>query len=165
MIEQSESRSPKAALIAELGSLIVRMQDGTQRYDEAVGEVYGLGPAERLCLSFLLEGPQTASAIARQIRLTPAAVTSLIDRLEARSYVKRRPDASDRRKVWVELAEATLTLMQDAYAPMQQAGATNLGRYTEAELRLFAKFLTESVEIQEQMTRDFLARHGKGEGA
>lgn len=161
MIEQKKSRGPKAALIAELGGLIVRMQDGTQRYDEAVGEVYGLGPAERLCLSFLLEGPQTASAIARHTRLTPAAVTALIDRLEARAYVKRRPDASDRRKVWIELAEATLTLMRDAYLPMQQAGAANLGKYTEAELRLFTKFLTDSVAIQDEMTREFLKRHGK----
>ena len=31
----------------------------------------------------------------------------------------------------------------------------------EAELKLFAKFLTDSIAIQEQMTRDFLARHGK----
>ncbi len=162
MIEQLKSRSPKAALIDELGSLIVRMQDGTQRYDEAVGEVYGLGPAERLCLSFLLEGPQTASAIARHIRLTPAAVTALIDRLETRGYVRRTPDATDRRKVLVEMADATAKLAQEAYAPMQEAGATNLGRYTEAELRLFAKFLTESVAIQEEMTRDFLARHNKG---
>lgn len=162
MIEQNKSRGAKAALIAELGNLIVRMQDSTQRYDEAVGEVYGLGPAERLCLSFLLEGPQTASAIARHIRLTPAAVTALIDRLEARSYVKRRPDPSDRRKVFVEMAEATQKLAVEAYLPMQQAGAANLSKYTEAELRLFAKFLTDSLSIQEEMTRDFLARHNKG---
>lgn len=161
MIEQIKSRGPKAALIEHLGSLIVRMQDGTQRYDEAVGEVYGLGPAERLCLSFLLEGPQTASAIARQIRLTPAAVTALIDRLETRGYVTRRPDPSDRRKVFVEMAAATQKLAAEAYLPMQQAGAANLAKYTEAELRLFAKFLTDSLAIQEDMTRNFLARHGK----
>ena len=108
MIEQSRSRTPKAALIDDVGGMVVRLQDATQRYDEAVGEVYGLGPAERLCLSFLLEGPQAASAIARQVRLTPAAVTALIDRLEARGYVSRKPDPADRRKVMVELAAASL---------------------------------------------------------
>jgi DNA-binding MarR family transcriptional regulator len=161
MIEQSKSRGAKAALIEQLGGMIVRMQDGTQRYDEAVGEVYGLGPAERLCLSFLFEGPQTASAIARHTRLTPAAVTALIDRLESRGYVRRKPDPSDRRKVFVEMAEATAKLAAEAYLPLQQAGAANLGKYTEAELKLFAKFLSDSLAIQDQMTRDFLARHGK----
>ena len=162
MIEQLKSRGPKAALIEQLGGMVVRMQDGTQRYDEAVGEVYGLGGAERLCLSFLLEGPQTASAIARQIRLTPAAVTALIDRLEARGYVRRKPDPTDRRKVFVEMAEATLKLAREAYFPLQEAGATNLGKYTEEELKLFAKFLSDSIAIQERMTREFLERHGKG---
>ena len=161
MIEQSKSRGPKAALIEQLGGMIVRMQDGTQRYDEAVGEVYGLGAAERLCLSFLLEGPQTASAIARQVRLTPAAVTALIDRLETRGFVRRKPDANDRRKVLVEMADATEKLAREAYFPLQEAGAVNLGRYTEAELKLFVKFLSDSIAIQERLTRDFLERHGK----
>ncbi len=162
MIEQNKSRSPKAALIDELGSMIVRFQDSTQRYDDAVGEVYGLGPAERLALSLLWDGPQSASAIARHTRLTPAAVTALIDRLEARGYVRRRPDPSDRRKVLVEMAEETARLARDAYLPMQEAGNASMGKYTEAELRLFARILADSLAIQEAMTRDFLARHGKG---
>src|SRR5690349_10170333 len=110
MIEQKRSRGPKAALVDELGGMIVRYQDATQRFDEAVGEVYGLGPAERLCLSLLWAGPQTASVIAKQVRLTPAAVTSLIDRLEVRGYVRRKADPSDRRKVLVEAAEKTMEL-------------------------------------------------------
>jgi len=161
MIEQYKSRGPKAALIEQLGGLVVRMQDGTQRYDEAVGEVYGLGAAERLCLSFLLEGPQTASAIAKHVRLTPAAITALIDRLEARGYVRRKPDPSDRRKVFVEMAEATTKLAAEAYLPLQEAGAANLAKYTETELKLFVKFLSDSIVIQERLTRDFLERNGK----
>ncbi|MEO9227504.1 MAG: MarR family transcriptional regulator [Devosia sp.] len=161
MIEQYRSRGPKAALIAELGGMIVRFQDATQRYDEAVGEVFGLGPAERLCLSLLWNGPQTASAIARHVRLTPAAVTALIDRLEARGFVRRKPDASDRRKVLVEMAEATEALVHDAYLPMSEAGAASLAKYTEAELSLFARILADSLHIQDEMTRKFLARHDR----
>jgi DNA-binding MarR family transcriptional regulator len=161
MVEQSKSRSPKAALIDALGGMIVRYQDATQRYDEAVGEVYGLGPGERLALSLLWAGPQSASAIARHTRLTPAAVTALIDRLEARGYVRRGPDPTDRRKVLVEMAEETTKLARDAYLPMQHAGNASLAKYTEAELRLFARILEDSLTIQETMTREFLARHGK----
>src|SRR6478736_6707942 len=91
-----KSSAGKAALVEAIGNVVVRWQDATQKYDEAVGEIYGLGPAERLCLSFLWPGPQTASAIARETRLTPAAVTSLIDRLESRGYVRRTPDSNDR---------------------------------------------------------------------
>lgn len=161
MIELKQSRDGKAALIGELGGLIVRFQDATQKYDEAVGEVYGLGPAERLCLSFLWAGPQTASAIARHVRLTPAAVTALIDRLEQRDYVRRRPDPADRRKVLVEAAEATHVLARAAYLPMSEAGASILAKYDEAELALFARILGDSLAIQESTTQEFLARHKK----
>jgi hypothetical protein len=64
--------------------------------------------------------------------------------------------------VLVEMAEETARLARDAYLPMQEAGNASLGKYTEAELRLFARILADSLAIQEAMTRDFLARHGKG---
>jgi DNA-binding MarR family transcriptional regulator len=157
MIEQKQS-SGKAAVIDELGGLVVRWQDATQKHDETVGEIYGLGPAERLCLSFLWRGPQTASAIAREVRLTPAAVTALIDRLENRGFVRRTADANDRRKVVVEAADATLEVTAEAYLPLRDAGATMLAKYSEAELRLFADVLGDMLRVQEEMTARLLAR-------
>ena len=156
------SRDSKSALIEELGHVVVRWQDATQKYDEAVGEIYGLSAAERLCLSFLWPNPQTASAIARHIRLTPAAVTSLIDRLEKRGYVRRKPDPDDRRKVMVEAAEEAQKVTIAAYLPLRDAGATALAKYTEAELRTVARVLADSLGIQEEATRQLLAKHGKG---
>jgi DNA-binding MarR family transcriptional regulator len=157
----NKSSPGKAALIEALGMVVVRWQDATQKYDEAVGEIYGLSAAERLCLSFLWPDPQTASAIARHIRLTPAAVTSLIDRLEARGFVRRKSDPNDRRKVLVEAAEATLKITAEAYLPLRDAGAESLAKYTEAELQVVANVLSDSLSIQEEMTRTLLAKHGR----
>lgn len=152
MIEVTSSSDRKAELVQRLGTLIVRWQEATQRFDEEVGAIFQLGPAERLCLSFLTSGPQTASAIARATRLTPAAVTSLIDRLEARNFVRRRADPHDRRKVLVEAAEATAAVIEKAYAPMAIAGAASLGRRSIEELRLLTEVIEEVLAIQEQMT-------------
>ncbi|CAN7203050.1 MarR family transcriptional regulator [Devosia sp. LjRoot16] len=152
MVEVNSSSDAKAELVQRLGTLIVRWQEATQRYDEEVGAMFQLGPAERLCLSFLTSGPQTASAIARATRLTPAAVTSLIDRLEARNFVRRQPDPHDRRKVLVELAEATAAVIEKAYAPMAIAGAEALGKRSLAELRLLTEVIEEVLAIQNQMT-------------
>jgi DNA-binding MarR family transcriptional regulator len=156
-----KSGDGKTALIEQLGDVVVRWQDATQKYDEAVGEIYGLGPAERLCLSLLWGGPQTASAIARHIRLTPAAVTALIDRLEKRGFVRRKADPDDRRKVLVEAADEAQRVTVEAYLPLRDAGAENLAKYSEAELRLVAEVLDDSLRIQEEMTRRLLERHGK----
>lgn len=155
------SRDDKSALIDQLGHLVVRWQDATQKYDEAVGEIYGLSATERLCLSFLWPGPQTASAIAKEIRLTPAAVTALLDRLESRGFVRRKPDPNDRRKVLVEQAEAAMKVTAEAYAPLGEAGAKSLAKYSQADLRVFAEVLGDSLKLQEDMTRRLLERHGK----
>jgi len=155
------SRDDKSALIEQLGLVIVRWQDATQKYDEAVGEIYGHGPAERLCLSFLWPGSQTASAIARHTRLTPAAVTALIDRLEKRGFVRRKADPDDRRKVLVEAADETRRVTAEAYLPLRDAGAESLAKYSEAELKVVADVLADSLKIQEEMTRRLLERHGR----
>lgn len=157
------SRDAKSALIEALGEVVVRWQDATQRHDEAVGEIFGLNPAERLCLSFLWDGPKAASAIARHTRLTPAAVTALIDRLEKRGFVRRLADPNDRRKVLVEAGEEARRVTEEAYLPLGEAGAALLAKYSEAELRIVSGVLTESLALQEEMTRQLLARHGKGE--
>jgi len=157
------SRDAKSALIEALGEVVVRWQDATQRHDEAAGEIFGLNPAERLCLSFLWDGPKAASAIARHTRLTPAAVTALIDRLEKRGFVRRLADPNDRRKVLVEAGEEARRVTEEAYLPLGEAGAALLAKYSEAELRIVNAVLTESLALQEEMTRQLLARHGKGE--
>jgi DNA-binding MarR family transcriptional regulator len=162
MIERSTSSHDKGALIEELGRVVVRWQDATQKYDEAVGEIYGISAAERLCLSFLWEGPQTASAIARHVRLTPAAVTALIDRLERRGFVSRKPDPADRRKVLVEAAEASRKVTEECYLPLAEAGAANLAKYSADELKVVLEVLSDSLAIQERMAADLLARHRKG---
>jgi len=157
-----KSSDGKAALIEALGTVVVRWQDATQRYDEAVGEIYGLSAAERLCLSFLWPAPQTPSAIARHVRLTPAAVTALIDRLEKRGFVRRKPDPTDRRKVYVEAAEQAQRVTTEAYLPLRDIGAETLAEYTEAELQTVTDVLADSLRIQEEMTQKLLAKHGKG---
>lgn len=161
MIEQNMSTQDKGALIDAIGRIVMRWQDATQKYDETVGEIYGLNTSERLCLSFLWLGRQTASAIAREIRLTPAAVTSLIDRLEKRGFVRRIPDPTDRRKVWIEAAEEAHRVTREAYLPLGEAGAKNLAKYSLAELEAVRAILTDAVAIQEAMETELIARQNK----
>jgi len=145
-------------MILALGRLVMRWQDAAQRYDELVGTLWRLNPSERLCLSFLMQGAQTASAIAAETRLTPAAVTALIDRLEKRGFVRRRADPDDRRKVMVEAGEAAFALAADAYQPLQVAGAAMLARHSEADLAAFARVLADSIALQDEMAKQLASR-------
>ena len=160
MIEPKIASGERLKLIEQISGIVMRWQDATQRFDETVGEIW-LSAAERLCLSFLFSGPKTASAIARQTRLTPAAITAMVDRLERRGFVTRSADPTDRRKVLVASGEAAQTLAREIYGPVAEAGTGMLSRYSEAELRAVARFATDGVKVQEWMTEDLLSRRGK----
>jgi DNA-binding MarR family transcriptional regulator len=143
------SSTKKDVLVREIGQAVMQWQDATQAYDEQVGRTFSLNTAERHCLSLLVgEGSQTASAIARRVHLTPAAVTALLDRLERRGYVRRRSDPEDRRKVMVEAADTAMKLAHAAYGPIGKAGEEMLERFTREELEVVHRFVTGAVEMQ-----------------
>lgn len=48
-----------------------------------------------------MDGPLTPKELSRRVRMGSGAITALIDRLEARGFVKRIPHPSDRRSLLV----------------------------------------------------------------
>jgi DNA-binding MarR family transcriptional regulator len=57
-------------------------------------------------LRHLRRGPQTAGHLGQSAGLSPASLTRLVDRLEARGLVRRRRDSADRRVVEIHLLPA-----------------------------------------------------------
>lgn len=148
------STSERADLINAIGFAISRWQDAVEDFDSAVGEIYGLSAAERRCLGAVSHGPQPANAIAKATNLTPAAVTTLIDRLASRGFVYRQPDPTDRRRVLVVAAARTEEITRRAYRPVFEAGAKLLDNFSLAEMRLILRFIEEVEAMQAaQITR------------
>jgi DNA-binding MarR family transcriptional regulator len=150
MIEVSRSRGDRASLAAAIGTAIMRWQEATQLFDEAVGERLGLSTAERHCISALVEAPLPAGAIAEAVGLTPAAVTSLVDRLEARGFVERQRGEADRRQVLVALTEATKKAAQRYYGPIAREGAAMLEAMSLADLAAVQRFMTAALDLQQR---------------
>ncbi|MBL1080919.1 MarR family transcriptional regulator [Streptomyces actinomycinicus] len=72
-------------------------------YEKAAGEHTLTGPQARL-LSLLSLEPLPMRKLAQKLKCEPSNVTGIVDRLEARGLVERRPDPADRR---VKVAVAT----------------------------------------------------------
>ncbi|MEU6254178.1 MarR family transcriptional regulator [Streptomyces sp. NPDC047043] len=72
-------------------------------YEEAAGEHTLTGAQARL-LSLLSLEPLPMRKLAQKLKCEPSNVTGIVDRLESRGLVERRPDPADRR---VKLAAAT----------------------------------------------------------
>jgi DNA-binding MarR family transcriptional regulator len=72
-------------------------------YEDAAAEQALTGAQARL-LSLLSLEPLPMRRLAQKLKCEPSNVTGIVDRLEARGLVERRPDPADRR---VKLAAAT----------------------------------------------------------
>jgi DNA-binding MarR family transcriptional regulator len=148
MIELNASSDLRAKMMGEIGSTVMRWQDETQAYDEAVGERLALNAAERRCLGFLHGGPQPAGAIAAAIGLTPAAVTALVDRLEARGLLTRKRSEEDRRKVIIEGTAKTARISEDYYGSIARDGIGVLEAFGNDELATILRFMQAALELQ-----------------
>ena len=58
-------------------------------------------------------GPQTTSGLAAAERMRPQSMAQTVAELEAEGLVDRRPDASDRRQVLLELTDAGRQLLKE----------------------------------------------------
>jgi DNA-binding MarR family transcriptional regulator len=68
-----------------------------------------------------VEQPISMRELARRLGADPSNVTGLIDRLEARGLVERRPDATDRRIKGLALTSAGAELRERLFARLYSA--------------------------------------------
>ena len=120
-------------------------------FGQTVAIRFGLSESDIETLESLMElGATTAGRLAELTGLTSGAVTRVIDRLEQSGYVRRVPDPADRRRVIVEVVPEKVAAIQSTLGRIGEAGAEEIGRYTDAQLELIGDFLTR----MEQITRD-----------
>lgn len=108
------------------------------RHHRRMADGSGIGPTDMLALGLLaVRGPMTVSALGRELELSSAAVSGLVDRLEASGHVARVRDEADRRRTLVHatpragaVARAALEgflvelrAQLDACTPEERAGA------------------------------------------
>jgi DNA-binding MarR family transcriptional regulator len=100
------------ARLSRIGAHLARRQ-------EDVFSRFGLGRGEVGLLAALRIAPEhrlSPTRLARGLMLSSAGVTSRIDRLERRGYVRRLDDPDDRRGVIIELTDEGLQVVDSAVA-------------------------------------------------
>lgn len=95
------------------------------------------------------DGQTTPSALARQISLSQATVTGILDRLSNRGLVNRVRSDTDRRRVHVTLTEAGQQLAESAPSPLQQRFAQRLEALAPEGQARIAEVLQQIVAMME----------------
>jgi DNA-binding MarR family transcriptional regulator len=89
--------------------------------DQATAELTARGyadvrPVHDFALRAILAGADSASELGRRMSVTKQAAAKTVSVLEERGYVARRSDATDRRRVQIQVTERGLALLKEGEA-------------------------------------------------
>ena len=147
------SKLSRDELIREFIAAIRASQTATDMFDHSVADYVGLDRTAYRCLDILdQEGPMTAGRLAERARLSPGAMTALLDRLEKRGLARRTRDTKDRRRVLVEVTPELRQMATELYGTPDE-GAQALAAYTNEQLEFLIGFLRGNVAYQEERMR------------
>ena len=92
----------------------------TDMQDKEISRSTGLTLPQLMVMQTLRESLRlTTGELAKEMALTQATVTSILDRLEKKSLIARERGTEDKRKVWVSLTDSGLELMKGAPTTQQ----------------------------------------------
>jgi DNA-binding MarR family transcriptional regulator len=139
--------TPRERLLVALDAAIRKVGAQAVLISDLVATRVGINSTDLECLDLLqLDGPSTAGQMSTRAGLTTGATTAMIDRLERAGYVRRRRDAEDRRLVVVEVLENCGSHITPLYQPIQKDLEKVHARYTNRELEIVVRYLTEATE-------------------
>ncbi|MFN8590545.1 MAG: MarR family transcriptional regulator [Thermomicrobiales bacterium] len=125
---------------ARLLRLLSRLHRWAATTVQAGGEGQDLSLRQLAVLYLIREGVVFPGELARKLRVAPAVVTGLLDRLEQRGYLRRLADPDDRRRLRLALTEAGMDaslavermLSEEIAAQLDQAPALQLEALEQA---------------------------------
>ena len=103
-----------------------------------------------LCLRAVIDnGPLTATALSREIHVSPSTIVGILDRLEDKGLVQRERGREDRRIVFVTATPAGIQLANDTPSPLQQKLSEALRGLPELEQATITLSLERIVDLME----------------
>jgi DNA-binding MarR family transcriptional regulator len=143
------SRRPKSDLVHGLIREFRASTNQDLAFEHLAADRLGVNETDLHCLNIIENsGGLAAGELAARSGITPGAVTGVIDRLERAGFARRISDASDRRRVMVEVTAAFYERADRIWGPLaadwQEVFAT---RFTAKELERIADFLCATNEL------------------
>jgi DNA-binding MarR family transcriptional regulator len=147
----------RAELLRELIVANRAYQSVVEKMDEAFCRLVGVNRTDGRCLDVIGQRPGlTAGELATAVGLSRGAVTTALDRLEERGFVRRTRDSADRRRVTVELTDEANRVAWEAYGPLGEMAAPFIAEMSDKDLETVIGFLRAGTEINERRARELL---------
>jgi DNA-binding MarR family transcriptional regulator len=137
---------PGRDAVRRVGFAVRVLVSRMQQYSDVVGHQLGLHRSDLTAMNLISQASHVGqkmspSDVARQMGLSAAAVTALVDRLERVGHVERQPDAHDRRRVRLDVSEQATGVSRRMFRPLSEEMARVLEPYSDEELDLVVRVL------------------------
>ena len=157
------SKHSREELILAFIDALRASQTAVDLVDEAVADYLGIHRTDARCLDILdQEGPMTAGHLAERARISPGAMTTLLDRLERKGLARRTRDTEDRRRVLVEVTPELRRLARELYGSPEDAGKA-MEMYSDEQLEFLIEFHRGSVAYQQSLIQRLDALRARDE--
>lgn len=145
MSSRSDRLKSYIPLVQAFGARVVLLHDSVARR-------LGLNATDLKTLRLIGDGALTPGELAHETGLTAAAVTTLVDRLEAAGFVVRKRDEEDRRKIAVCLMKSKMKEVDVLYEELSVDMDRFLSAFSQAEFEALTKYLRGATEIMARQT-------------
>lgn len=147
----SVQSSPASKSNNEILQAIRRIVQGISVQSKLLFKQTGLTIPQVLCLRIIAKGRHddevTAAIVSRQINLTPATVTGILDRLEKKGLIERVRRSKDRRKICLVLTEAGDAKLENLPESLQDRFLQQLLSKSEGERKQLLTSLNTIVDM------------------
>jgi len=140
---------PLSPVDLDLASLAVRLMDRTKQDIREIADDEGLSVAQLDVLRRLrYQGPSPMRRLAEEMNCEASNLTGLVDRLETRRLVERRPDPTDRRVKLLALTDEGEAVSQQTWVAV--ANRCALTKLTAARRALLDELLREALQASDK---------------
>ncbi|UBQ02963.1 MarR family winged helix-turn-helix transcriptional regulator [Curtobacterium sp. TXMA1] len=136
----------------ELTSAQQRLFSESQQVAHAFARQHGMTERDFSAILAIMLGEVTGealtpTALAKRIRLSSPATTSVINKLVAAGHAERHRDSEDLRRVTLRYGPAAREVAGAFFAPLAEASRAHADQFSTTELRTVARWLTGMADI------------------
>ncbi len=148
-VESSPERERLAATPGfEVLFLLQKFTTEAERYSEVVRRHHGLARNDIHAINAVVEADRTGATVTprdlrRLLILSSAAMTSVLDRLEASGHLQRHPSPVDRRQLVLSSTPSARATGREMFDPMVEHMMPVLGEYSEEQIALFEEMIVK----------------------
>lgn len=127
-----------------------RIIRATDIHSKQLSKHSGLTSPQLLILMAISKlGDVTIGTVAKDVNLSQATVTTILDRLEKRNLVRRVRSEVDRRRVHAQLTEEGKKVVEDAPSPLQESFVEKFDQLPEWEQTMLLSSVQKLAELMQ----------------